>query len=312
MAPTVSDQSLNSSFSRPAGKGWAGWAMALTATLGYSFAPPAAKVAILAGVPPSALMALRMTLTMALMGGFMLLFKPGLLKIDRRGLAITMGTGVINGFGFLAFFLALTRLEAAVASMIFSLNPLVVILMLALRGEPVTRRYGLRLLLGIGGVYLLIGPAGTVDPTGALLVLITVFVFATQMVSIQWFLQAYHAWTITFYMVLGMSAVGLLWWLSQGWAWSDPGNIGWAAIITLALGSTFLARLAMFGGIKILGGSQVAMTVPLETFLSVMWAVLFLQERLSLVQWLGGLLISASMILAIHRLRLSRRSWSRL
>jgi drug/metabolite transporter (DMT)-like permease len=41
-----------------------------------------------------------------------------------------------------------------------------------------------------------------------------------------------------------------------------------------------------------------ALFSPLETLLTITWAMLFLQERLTLIQWLGGGLIILSMLLA--------------
>ena len=57
-------------------------------------------------------------------------------------------------------------------------------------------------------------------------------------------------------------------------------------------------RTIVFG----LGGSQVILMTPLETLLSVLWSVIFLQERLSGWQWLGGLFILISAMLAAKRL----------
>jgi drug/metabolite transporter (DMT)-like permease len=298
-------------------RSWVGWPLALTATVSFSIAPPVTKGAILAGVQPATLLLARMILSLLLLGGYLVFFDPEHLRIDRKGLLVAVVTGMVNGMGFLSFFQALTRLESSIASMIFMVNPLIVLMMLASRGEKLTRRHGLRLLLGIGGVYLLVGPSGKVDLRGALLVLVAAFTFATQLVSIQWYLKTYQPWTITFYMVLGMSLVGLGWWLGSGGTWVIQGRTGWTAVIVLALISTFVARLAMFGGVRFLGSGQIAMTVPLETLLSVSWALLFLHERLNPWQWLGGALILASMILAIQRLRLRRRrlrwrAWSRL
>jgi drug/metabolite transporter (DMT)-like permease len=299
------------------GQSWLGWSLALTATVSFSIAPPVTKGAILAGVQPASLLLARMMLSLLLLGGYLVIFVPGHLKIDRKGLLVAVATGMVNGLGFLSFFQALIRLDSSIASMIFMLNPLIVLLLLAWRGEKFTRRHGLRLILGIGGAYLLVGPSGQVDVRGALLVLVAAFTFAAQLVSIQWYLKAYQPWTITFYMVLGMLLVSLGWWLQSGGKWVIQGWAGWRAVIGLALVSTFVARLAMFGGVRYLGSGQIAMTVPLETLLSVSWALLFLHERLNPWQWLGGALILASMILAIQRLRLRGhrlrwRAWSRL
>lgn len=91
---------------------------------------------------------------------------------------------------------------------------------------------------------------------------------------------------------------------------------GWAAILVLAVVSTYLARLAFFGSIARIGGAQTALLTPLEILLTITWSVIFLGERLTPVQWLGGLLILGSAMLAIQRLGRVRgplrwRLWAR-
>jgi drug/metabolite transporter (DMT)-like permease len=49
----------------------------------------------------------------------------------------------------------------------------------------------------------------------------------------------------------------------------------------------------------------VSLLGPLETFLTVVWAVTFLGDRLSLGQLAGGALIILSAVLAVRRLRRS-------
>jgi drug/metabolite transporter (DMT)-like permease len=85
----------------------------------------------------------------------------------------------------------------------------------------------------------------------------------------------------------------------------------------MALIGTFFGWWAMFSGLQRIGGGQVALLMPLETLLSVLWAVLFLQERLTLWQTLGGVLILSSALLAIQRLKRANyqrrwRDWLRL
>jgi drug/metabolite transporter (DMT)-like permease len=63
----------------------------------------------------------------------------------------------------------------------------------------------------------------------------------------------------------------------------------------------------MFNAVPRIGGGQMAMLSPLETFLSVIWSILFLGEHLTALQWLGGLLVMVSAALAIQRLSLGRR-----
>ena len=288
-----------------------GWTMALLATAGFSIAPPLTRAAILDGMNPTTLLAVRMVITALLLSGTILLTAPGRFIMDRRGRLVCGVAGLSNGVGMITFFWALTRIEASVASMIFSLSPLVVLGLLALRGEKFSRRHLLRLALGLGGAYLLIGSIGTsgsrVDWLGVGLVLITIFTFAVHLVLIQWFLQGYDASAVTLYVVAAMTLVAVGFWLFQGAEWHEPGWFGWVAIVVLAVISTHLARLALFAGVRHLGSGQIALLTPLETLLTVLWSLLFLQERLTLWQWAGGTLILASALLAFRRLSQARR-----
>jgi drug/metabolite transporter (DMT)-like permease len=160
-----------------------------------------------------------------------------------------------------------------------------------------------RLGLGLAGVYLLIGAGGRADVVGVLLVVASVLASSLQTVFIQWFLQGYNGLTITLYMVLGMMVVAVGWWAAQGTGWTPLTWQAWLGIGVLALVCTYLARVAMFTAMMRLGGSQVTLLVPLETLLTVVWSVLFLGERLTLMQTLGSALILLSAALAAQRLR---------
>jgi drug/metabolite transporter (DMT)-like permease len=298
---------------------WFGWTMAVLSSLSFSIAPVISRGAITAGMNPGTLLAIRLALSTVLLGGSILLVAPGHLMIDRRGLLICAAAGLSNGIGMCTFFWALNWLDASIASMIFSISPLAVLALLALRGEKFTYRHTVRLALGLGGVYLLIGPgsvAGNINRWGVILILTTIVMFALHLVLIQWFLQGYEAQTVTFYVVAVMTIVDIGLWLLQGAEWHNPGWTGWLAAITLAVISTYLARLTLFIGVRYLGSGQIALLLPLETLFTVLWSLLFLRERLSLWQWVGGVLILTSAALAVNRLRWARwrprwRVWSR-
>jgi drug/metabolite transporter (DMT)-like permease len=295
---------------------WGGWALAFAATLAFSFAPPIARSAIQAGLDPTGLVVARLLIAALLVGGTIALTDRSLLKIDRRGLAISCIAGCINAVGMLLFFWALTRVHASLASMIISISPLVVLSLLALRGEKFTYRHAVRLALGIGGVYLVIGPGGQVNMTGVLLLLLSVLCFATHMVLLQWYLRGYDARTATFYISVSMALLVSSWWLVQGAPWHAPDVNGWLEIGALALICTYMARLALVAAVGRIGGGQMALLAPLETLCTVTWSMLFLDERLTPLQWLGGALILTSALFALQRLGRARwrprwRMWTR-
>ncbi len=284
-----------------------GWALGFFATLCFSIAAPIARGAIDGGQHPTAILVVRMGMTTALLVVTIALMDARLLRADRRCFLVSMAAGLINSAGMVGYFWALTRLNASIAAMLFSVSPLVVLSVLALRGEPVTRRHVVRLALALGGIYLLVGPSGAVDLLGVLYLSVSLVAFSLQVVFIQWYLTGYDARMVTLYMSLGMTLGVTVFWLFQGAPWVAPSLGGWIAILVLAVVSTYLARLAFFGAISRIGGAQVAMLTPLEILLTILWSVLFLGERLTLMQWLGGLLILSSALLVIERLGRVRR-----
>ena len=314
MAPTVLARFRNTSANRPVDgesrKLWVGWVLALVATVAFSGGAPISKGLITAGMNPTALLMIRLLISTLLLAGSISLTAPYRLLINRGGLLICTIAGLANGIGMLTFFWALSRIQASIASMIFSLSPLMVLGLLALRGEKFTRRHILRLGLGLGGVYLLIGPgsvaAGGVDWVGVSLVFITVMAVAVHLSLLQWFLKSYDAWTVTLYIVATMTIVSLGSWLTEGTPWRSLGWWDWLAIGVLAVGNTYLARLTMFAAVRRLGSGQMALLLPVETLLTVIWSVLFLHEWLTTWQWLGGALILLSALLAVKRLRWAR------
>ncbi|HUM69645.1 MAG TPA: EamA family transporter, partial [Chloroflexota bacterium] len=104
-----------------------GWIIAIASTVCFSVAPPIARGAILAGLAPTAVLVGRMAIALALLVIFIAVTSPGRFVIERRLGWIAFLSGIINGIGFIAFFVALTRLDASIASMLFSLSPLVVL-----------------------------------------------------------------------------------------------------------------------------------------------------------------------------------------
>lgn len=304
--PPAGELSTETGNQRPAPSLWRGWALALFATLCFSVAAPVAGGAIGSGLNPTAILVVRMALTTALLVITIGVTDRTLLWAGWRGAIIAFATGLVNSLGMIGYFWALARMDVSIAAMIFSVSPLFTLSVLALRGEPVTRRHLVRMALAMGGIYFLIGPGGAVDGVGLLLMSLSVVSFGLQVVFIQWYLRGYDARTVTLYMTVGMALGVTLFWLAQGTPWVTPGINGWLAIVALAVVSTYLARLAFFGAIGRIGGAQVAMLTPLEILLTVLWSLLFLGERLTTMQWLGGVLILTSALLAIERLGRAR------
>ncbi len=283
-----------------------GWILAVSASVSYSVATPVARAAILSGFDPNALLVARMVLATSLLLLTMLVTNRRHIISDRRCFLLSFGAGALNGFGMICYFQGLTLIESSMAAMIITMSPLVVLTLLALRGERFTYRHFVRLGLALVGAYLLIGPGGEVNLIGVAFVMVAILSFALQLVLIQWFLRPYPARSVTFYQLIAMTIAVVGWWWWQGAVWVAPGPRGWLAVIVLAVFSTYAARLLTFGAVSRIGGGQMSLLAPLETLLAVLWSILFLGERLSPLQWIGGTLILISAMLAIKRINIGR------
>ncbi len=281
---------------------WAGWAIAVFSTFCFSVGPLLAKMVYATGLAATTMLFIRFCLTIALLGATLGLTAPHRLRMQRRALLLTLIAGLGTGVSMLFFFWSLTRLEASIGSMVFSLHPLAVLGLLALRGEKFTYRHTVRMALGLLGVYLLIGPGGNVDLVGVGMMALSILTSSIQAVFVQWFLSDQDGIAVTLYMVIGINVIVGGQWLMEGAQTAIPGWIAWAGIVGLAVISTYLARVSWFAAIRRLGSGQVSMLAPLETLMTVVWSMLFLGERLSPLQLLGGGLIFLSTLLAAQRL----------
>lgn len=286
---------------------WFGWVLALLGTLAFSTATPVAKAALNLGMDSNGLLMGRSVIAVALMAITIGMTNPKRLRLPRRGVAYSLAAGGCAGSGMVVYFLGLRHLHSSMAAMLLSLSPLVVLTLLALRGERLTYRHGIRLALALVGAYLLIGPSGGVNLSGVGLVSLSLIFFALQVVVMQWYLISYDSQAVTFYILIGTTTAVFIWWAFNGMPWQPPGPRGWALMILLAVVGTFLARFLQFESVTRIGGSQTSLLTPLQTLFAVVWSFIFLGDRLTVVQLVGAGLILASAILAIRRLKRGNR-----
>jgi drug/metabolite transporter (DMT)-like permease len=282
--------------------------MAFVSTFASSIVTPLVRGVVVGGMDPISLLLLRLLIATLLQAGTMGRFEPEHFKINRRGLWAVGVIGLISGVEICCFFWSLAFVDASMSAMIKSTQPLVVLLLLALGGERLTGRSILRLLLAMIGVYFLVGgPGGHVAPMGLILLGLSLLLYAGQLVLSQWWLRGYPIQTVTFYLTAIMTLVIIGWWWVQGAVWQAPGLQNWIVIGVLAVVSTYLARLALYAAIPRIGSGQIALLWPLQTLSIIGLSVLFLHERMTPIQWVGGCLTLVSALLAVERWRAEPR-----
>ncbi len=274
---------------------------ALLSALFLGLAPVFGKQAILVGFPPLAVVALRTLFATLLLFGVVLVFKRPFLYIYPAGLIGCLLAGGINGFGSLLYYSALGRLDAGVGQLVYMLYPLFVAMWLWLDHQPPNRLTLVRLSLATFAMFFLTQAGqSNPDPLGIVLMLGASALYALHLPINQRVLYEMPAPTVTLYTLLAMSAVVVPAYFLVGAPPIQvvPGQLatGWLAVAALTL-VTFFSRLTLFLGVKHLGGLQTAILGLGELFVTIVAAHILLGEQLNTLQWIGALMLAASLTL---------------
>jgi drug/metabolite transporter (DMT)-like permease len=200
--------------------------------------------------------------------------------------------------GSLLYYTGLTRIDASLAQLLYTLYPIWVFVFLIAAGHYVSKSSILRLVLALGGVFALTY-TGTqqVDMLGVMLLLSSGACYAWHLVLGQWTLADVDSRTVTLYVLSTMAVVVSIARLADGSPWTSVSFDGWLAVLGLTLFPTILARLMVFAGLRNLGGAQTSLLGLAELVVALLIAFLLLGERLTLWQWVGGLFLMTSVVL---------------
>ena len=262
-------------------------------------APVFGKLAITQGFSPLAVVALRTGFAAGIMLLVTLFLYPKYFYIFPVGLIGCILAGAINGLGSLLYYLALDRLHASLGQLLYSLYPFFVALWLILDHQPPTRLTLFRIALATFGVLLLTSvPGSSVDLTGVIMMIGAAILYAMHLPINQRVLYEVPAPTVTLYTLLAMSAVVIPAYLLFDMSWPQGDNIPWVPIIGLTFVTVF-SRIALFFGVKKIGGMQTALLGLAELLIAIFLSNLLLGEMLSIYQWIGAVGLGISLILVM-------------
>lgn len=271
---------------------------ALSSALFLGLAPVFGKLAITQGFSPLAVVALRTSLAAGALLVIVLLFYRQYLYIFPVGLVGCVMAGAINGLGSLCYYLALDRLDASVGQLLYSLYPFFVAIWLVLDHQPPSRLTLFRIsLASLAVLFLTNVPGKPADPIGVLLMLGAAVLYAMHLPINQRVLYEVPAPTVTLYTLLAMSAVVVPIYFIFDRQWPTA-TIPWPPVLGLTL-VTFSSRLALFLGVKKIGGMQTALLGLAELLVAILFSHLWLDESLTPVQWLGALGLGLSLFLVM-------------
>jgi drug/metabolite transporter (DMT)-like permease len=276
----------------------AGILAAFSSAVFLGLAPVFGKLAINLGFTPFAVVALRTGFAAGILLLAVALFYPKYLYIFPVALAGCALAGTINGFGSLLYYLALERLDASVGQLLYSLYPFFVALWLILDHQPPSRLTLFRVGLATIAVLLLTYvPKSSVDPIGVLLMIGASILYAMHLPINQRVLYEIPAPTVALYTLLAMSVVVIPAYLIFDRAWPST-TVPWQPIMGLTF-VTIFSRIALFLGVKKIGGMQTALLGLAELLITIIFSHIWLGESLTMLQWLGAVGLGISLILVM-------------
>jgi drug/metabolite transporter (DMT)-like permease len=227
--------------------------------------------------------------------------------IGRRDLAAVIKLGFIGITMYnLLFMYGLKYTTASNSALFISSSPLFAALIMALTEKRgISLRAGSGLLFSTVGVFLIIdsGPGGVIlsraGLIGDLLTLCAAVFWALYTVSARPLLERYPPVKVTAYsmaagtlLLLPIGAVDLI-----RQSWTDVALKSWAAFCFSTFVSGGIAFTFWYAGVRRLGVTRTVVYHYLVPFVAVVFAALFLGERITLLQVLGGGLILAGVYL---------------
>ena len=253
------------------------------------------------GVNALRLSQLRSAGSVVLLGVFLALWRPGLLRIRRADVGPMAFLGVFGlALVHATYYEAIDRLAIGVALVIQYMAPLLLLAWLrVVHGRRVATSLWGAVALSIAGCFFVVRAydPGSLDGPGVLAALGAMLTFAVYMVASERAGRHYESVTTVLW-AFGFATV--FWAVVQPW-WAFPfATFGSARNILLGLGvvvvGTLLPFICVVAALRHLPAPRVAVAATLEPVLAALFAWWLHDERLAFVQLAGGGLVLAAVL----------------
>ena len=227
-------------------------------------------------------------------------FRPSRRPLTAKQRWRFIGAGLVFSMASFSAIFSLARLPSSIFVIVINISPSLVVLFSLFTGRPVPKIFWLGLPLTLIGLTLTayeFGSALVVDPLGLVIALINATAFGSYIiVSEKVFANvqgrsAGTKWVMTGAMLTGLVLLPIL-------GIRAPGSpIGWVLLVSLGILGTVVPIYTMNVGLQYLGAARGSVITTLQPVLTVLFSTLFLDETLSLQQWLGGALVILAVVL---------------
>jgi drug/metabolite transporter (DMT)-like permease len=276
----------------------------LATVLFWSFNFTVVKYALTHGWKPLSYSSVRFAVGAVLFSAFTW-GREGGLRVDRRHLPLMLGAAAMGiWLNQVTFAYSVRLTTAATVALMFGTLPIFVALISqAFRVEHLRFRHWLATLVSFSGVALVAaGSSGGLsgDLGGILLGLGASATWAAYSVAVGPLMQQYSPYRISAFMLLVGSVPLLLSAATQlvEQDWGALGGLAWAAFVYSLFFSLVFTNVMWFTAIDRVGAPRASLYANLQPFLGAFFALVVLSEEMGPLQFAGGLVIGAGILLA--------------
>lgn len=252
-------------------------------------------------IPPVTLLALRYLVSIpALL--LVLRLRKALKPVDRRDWPILFAIGFTGYFAsFCLQMLGINRLTGSVSSLLGAMNPIFIPILAAFfLHERITPAKIACVALSMAGVVVIVGVDGTVDASGALLMLASVFLWSTASIIIRRVSGRYDPMQIALIAILCALP------FTGGWSLielqSAPCSFTLESVLAVlymgVLGTAVTHSLWNYS-LRVMDASFCSMFYPMQPLVSSILGVLFLHEAVTPGFVIGALMICCGIVAAV-------------
>ncbi len=276
-----------------------GTLMILASAAGFATLTIFIKLAYMAGANTITILTMRFMLSSIILWP--------MLKL--RGISVNIGAKTITrlclmgalGYGVTStcLTLAINHLPASLAAMLFYIYPaLVTLISFAAGDEQIAWHKSLALAICFGGLLLILGVSfSSINLTGVLFGLCAAAVYSGYIVVGNRVLKNINPLVATTYVCssagVAFTVIGLV---QNSLVLSLP-PAGWLAMAGIALPGTILGILLFFAGLCRIGAANASIISTTEPLITVLLSVALLDDKISLFQAFGGLLVIAGIMI---------------
>lgn len=280
-----------------------GVGMVVLAAVCIAISPSTAKIAYQADADPLAVVAVRCVLAWIGIGAFLVATgRP--ISIFQYNYKHGLLTGTAQVLGSLGLFLAVAHMDVGLAFLIVFFHPFLIAIFEHFRGKTrLTVAHASLILVALGGLALTVSVKfDTISSIGVGAAILGALAAAVMVVSVAEAAKKTNVLSATFNMMAWASLylvvatlIGPYLDLFEPMTLPTTG-IGWLGILGTGVAFT-LGYLLFFSGATAIGVSRASVLSIVEPVFAILFAMLLVNEWLTLAQWVGVVLVVGSLAL---------------